>query len=392
MIQSALIVVALVVVGAYSLPPAAAQPTTPVMDPFGPTPEECQVEPRSMDELQAILGNGAARPTPLAVEATPGRLDAVELPDGVPADAATVEEITTTARQVVACRNAGDIARSLAPYSANAIHHDPVLFRLTTALAAGELSTASPEPYPKGQRLHFAGLFHARVLPDGRVAAVASSGMTGLPELYVFVRDGDRWLIDARAPLTGPHAEAGVVGTTFTGEYPVVDVDRAAVGGYGFGLEWSPEWAAMVTPEIATTPGIVALTNGISLVVLGVPLADPGSDLAACVTPLPEDLAADVASLVLDDAAIGLAEEMVPVVDAAGHAVQGDDAQRAFAVYESGNRTGGSAAAVEPYRLYLECRVMAGGGWVLRMMHLVPAAAYEVEETKRDQLLASIEG
>jgi hypothetical protein len=216
--------------------------------------------------------------------------------------------------------------------------------------------------------------------------------MTGLPELYVFVRDGDRWLIDERTPLTGPHAEAGVVGTTFTGEYPVVDVDRAAVGGYGFGLEWSPEWAAMVTPEIATTPGIVALTNGVSLVVLGVPLVSPVSDVAACVTPLPVSLAADVESLALDDVAIALAHDMVPVVDADGRLVQGDDAQRAFAVYESGNRTGGSAAAVEPYRLYLECRVMAGGGWVLRMMHLVPAAAYEAEVPARDRLLAVLVG
>ena len=148
----------------------------------------------------------------------------------------------------------------------------------------------------------------------------------------------------------------------------------------------------IVTPEIATTSGIVALTNGVSLVVLGVPLADPDSDLAACVTPLPANLAADVESLVLAEAASELAHDLVPVVDADGHPVLGEDPQRAFALYESADPSGGTAIATEPYRLYLECRAMAGGAWVLRMMHLVPAAAYEIEVPARDRLLAALVG
>ena len=46
------------------------------------------------------------------------------------------------------------------------------------------------------------GLFHARLLPDGRMAAVAPPGLAGLPELYVSVREGDRWLIDDIVPLS----------------------------------------------------------------------------------------------------------------------------------------------------------------------------------------------
>ena len=229
-----------------SLPPAAAQSATPVADPFGPAPEECQVEPRSRDELQAIVADAAESPPLDVVEATPGsvpRLRTLELPDGVPADAATAAAVTDTARQVIACRNAIDIARSLALFSADAIHHDPGLFRLATAVAAGDFSTPSPEPYPASDWYHFAGLFHIRVLPDGRVAAVTPPGLMGLPELYVFVREGDRWLIDDRAPLAGPHAGAGIGGATFTGEHPVVDVNLPAISGYGFGLAWGPEWS-----------------------------------------------------------------------------------------------------------------------------------------------------
>ena len=71
-----------------------------------PGPEECTVAPRTLEEFETL----AATPAP------------VETPDasgsgGEPVDEATRAAITATARELVACSNAGDILRRLALYS-----------------------------------------------------------------------------------------------------------------------------------------------------------------------------------------------------------------------------------------------------------------------------------
>ena len=73
--------------------------------------------------------------------------------------------------------------------------------------------------------------------------------------------------------------------TSYTGA-EFVSSGTANLVGYGWGLEVGPEWTPVIDPG-SNLAGVAMLTSGVSLVVIGVPGAEPGSDLAACVQPLP---------------------------------------------------------------------------------------------------------
>lgn len=410
MVRLALIALAMVPFLVPSPPVLATQPGTPGVDPYGPSAEACRVAPRAPEALRAVLDDAAAeatppvRGTPTVVEIPPAETPlkgAVALPAGVPADAATAAAVAATARQLHACRNAGDLARYLALFSDAAIRHSAGRSALATVLLTEEVS--SPTPGNAGLPRHFPGLFHARVLADGRVAAVAPPGFGGVPELYVFARTEAGWLVDDIAPLVGPDglraALSGVVANTYTAERLVSDFDHPDGGGYGYGLAWGSPWRPLVAAEprgsssVTVFPGILVLTNGVSLVVLGVPFAPPDVDLAACVSPSLTDLAAELGELGLDQVEpITRAADLVPAVGADGRPLRGTAEGRAFAAYDLAAGAGGTPAATGPYRLFVECRTMAGGGWVLGITHLVPVAAYAAEAPARDQLLAALEG
>jgi hypothetical protein len=374
---------------------AASQSGTPVVDPFGPGPEECQVAPRTAAEMQALLGDGSDVATPPADAGTPGgtpRMRTVPLPEGTRADTGAVAAITDTARQFHACRNAGDVARYLALFSDAAIRRVQLHRDLARLVARG--AAPPPSPGTMGQPRHFPGLFHARVLPDGRVAAVAPPSVWGVPELYTFVRGDDRWLIDDIAPLDGPLPEAfaGVVSNTYTGERRVAEIGRPS-GGYGYGLSWGPVWDPMVKQEgDAVFPDILALANGVSLVVVGLPFAAPETTLAECIAPEFSDLATALQELGLDQSAVDLSRGITPVLASDGQPLRGQEEDRAFAVYDVASGAEGTPTASEPYRLYLECRAMANGDWALGITHLVRAAAFETEAPAREALLAALEG
>src|SRR5688500_6272186 len=91
---------------------AAAQDATPATD-LSPDPEVCTVEPRPIEELQAIYGTphpAGAGAAVSDVEATPV---AFTLPVGTQADAATVSAITAAVEQLTACYNAGHFLAGL---------------------------------------------------------------------------------------------------------------------------------------------------------------------------------------------------------------------------------------------------------------------------------------
>ena len=387
MARPRLVAIALAALAAASLATTVTQSATPLADPFGPGPEECRIDPRPLDELRALVGNTEAEgATPAAGAATPDGVVSfppVELPAGTPADAATAAAVTSTVRQRYACLNAGDLGRYLAVFSDDVLRRPGTLNRLAAGLVA-DGGAAEPEPRDVSQRVHFAGLFHVRVLPDGRVVAIAPPGFLGVPERFDFIRVGDRWLIDEITPVMDASVPVGVVGTTFTGEHrrTHTDLQQAVVqsGGFGYGLAWEPSWEPLTEPASAGVHAAdLALTNGTSLVVFGSPLGDPEAGLAACVAPDFADPAADVWQFELDPAFFDQERGIVPATTADGQPLRDDDGQRAFAVYDVGYRTGGRATDAAPYRLYLECRAMAGGAWVLGLAQLVPAAAYDAE-------------
>jgi mono/diheme cytochrome c family protein len=161
-----------------------------------PGAEGCLIAPRTLDGIAAMAGTppAAAPPTPAAVTDQP-------VPDPVRA------AITDTARELVACSNAGDSMRRLALYSDNRLRQSypdgptPALERMAQA----------PLPVPEFERVALLGLDDVQMMADGRVAArvtidnpllhthgLATPGVNPQEDsaMIVFAQQGDRWLID----------------------------------------------------------------------------------------------------------------------------------------------------------------------------------------------------
>ncbi len=188
------IVVALVSFVMVGAPGVTAQEGTPTADLDVPTPAECTVEPRAEDELRALFREVAATPIPTSAEASP--TPAVP-PTGAPADAKTVAAINATWRQYVACLNAADQARMFALLSDDMVRRQfvvDVAFGVTEDALFAYLS-ATPVPIPPDQSAPFVPLQDVRVLNDGRIAALGP-GEQGRGDVRIFVREGDRWLLD----------------------------------------------------------------------------------------------------------------------------------------------------------------------------------------------------
>jgi hypothetical protein len=159
--------------------------------PIVPDPAECQVEPRSPESLAAIAGT----PEPELDAATEA-----ELPQGPAADAEIFDAIVAAERLLVACYNAGDNSRLLSLLTDRAI-----------LLASGGtpsqemidilLSPATPEATES--RTSLVQVRDVRVLGPDRIGSVAEWGLSSDPgviteiNFHVFVKVGDRWLLDA---------------------------------------------------------------------------------------------------------------------------------------------------------------------------------------------------
>jgi hypothetical protein len=118
-------------------------------------------------------------------------------PPGDPADAQTVAAVNATWRQYVACLNAGDQPRMFALLSDRM-----VLRQLVVDIAFGVTEealfdhfAATPVALAPDQSAPFVPSADALVLSDGRVAVVGP-GDQGRGDVRVFVKAGDRWLLD----------------------------------------------------------------------------------------------------------------------------------------------------------------------------------------------------
>jgi hypothetical protein len=199
----------------------AAQEATPVAVPGS----DCTVEARTPAALAEIVTeNDVANSTPIA---DPGPY---AKPHGTPADAETVAGVTTTIRQLIACVNAGDFLRFLALFSNDALrrYSADLGFPLDPT---DELLT--PDPTINDQ-IALGPIEDVLVLPDGRVSALAllpnqesSSDGEDLNVQLIFVRQGDRWLIDELFPIAPESATTWtpVGGPGYVGV--IVDADSA---------------------------------------------------------------------------------------------------------------------------------------------------------------------
>jgi len=185
----------------------ARQPS-PFADREVPDPALCQVSPRSITFLEeaaaTAVTDGPATPTSTWLPGVAGE----------PADDEIVAEIIATVRAVVACRNAGDQLRVDAFYS-DAYFGRQVAMSGSVPPEFLEFLEATPSPLPEARQAAVYGVRDAEVLPDGRVRALV--GLHIPPDdvalFTVFVREGDRWLIDEEAlvpfdasPLATPGA------------------------------------------------------------------------------------------------------------------------------------------------------------------------------------------
>ena len=176
--------------------PSGSQVATPSPGRDVPGSEECRVEPRTLASLEALTTPVAGAPEPTPPSGTPAAL-----PVGEPLDAATLAAITATAREVIACRNAGEALRTLALYSDAFLRQyfaSPGTFTPERYAAM-----ATPRPLSPETRVALLDVREARRLPDGRAGATVvvedPADPTGQPRsatFLFFVEQDGRWLVD----------------------------------------------------------------------------------------------------------------------------------------------------------------------------------------------------
>ncbi|HEX5991546.1 MAG TPA: cupredoxin domain-containing protein [Thermomicrobiales bacterium] len=142
----------------FAHPAAIAQDATPaageVID-----PAECQVEPRAIEQIEQLMGTAGEE-----AEATPAAAQAGSM-EGEEADEATVQAVTQTYRELVACLNAGEFLRIYALYTDNYL-------RRTLNDGGIDLQQIQATPAPDRQEMTaLVGVSDVRQLAGGRVAA-----------------------------------------------------------------------------------------------------------------------------------------------------------------------------------------------------------------------------
>jgi hypothetical protein len=181
--------------------PALAQESTPspegTENPRQVSAEECVSEPRSYDDIAAILNlDGDGVPQPDSIQITP--------PLGEVVDSATDIAIKEVAREVLACFNAGDVRRAAALMTDNGIKRSYwglTIDEENRALARERLQ-AAPEARLPELFVRLITVTDASLLPDGRVAAFVVINEPLLPPqgpetlLFIFANQDGQWKVD----------------------------------------------------------------------------------------------------------------------------------------------------------------------------------------------------
>src|SRR5215207_6977790 len=208
-LSNVVVVVALAVLGAGLVPSQVAAQADPLATPAAGNaagqgqevlPEMCQVAPRPVEEVFALLGmaEGEDAATPV-VARTP-----VPAPPWVAADEETVAAATATTQEWLACINADDNFRIAA------LMTDGALVRFFGGgLAADEAIegaranlAGTPVPRTEEEHVRLMAVSDVSRLDDGRVAALVLINEPVLPPsgqetlLVIFEQADDRLLID----------------------------------------------------------------------------------------------------------------------------------------------------------------------------------------------------
>ena len=181
--------------------PAAAQQEYPLTADAA----NCQVEPRSADELIALWF--APDGSPIAAPADEEEPSEVTIPLGEPADEETVAAIEAVVVEVFSCFAAGDFGRATALFS------DELTASFGPELGVGEQEArdfleATPEPEAEEGRI--LAITDVMELADGRVGAFVVEQTEGDPPLSsyaIFVQEEDGGLVDEVIEFSTPAFE-----------------------------------------------------------------------------------------------------------------------------------------------------------------------------------------
>lgn len=220
-----ILALALVAYGTAHMPASVAAQDDPAATPSQESrvvsPDECQVEPRSNDEVFALLGLAEG-----AEPATPAPRTPVPAPPWTTADDATAAAAEATVREWLACVNADDNAR-IAALMTDAALSRFFAQRAGDTIEAEEIAQAqanfagTPVPRAEEERARLLAVSDVSLLEDGRVAALALIGEPALPPsgretlLLILAPTGDRLLIDDIVQFSVAPVSAGtpVTGT-----------------------------------------------------------------------------------------------------------------------------------------------------------------------------------
>ena len=184
-------IILLLLLGLLLAAPVAASgtPTPPTPTPDAPPPEICQVAPRSLEELNAIVAIPAVRSgTPVT--------DVVS--EGSPADSETAAAVVAIVREFVACQNAGELFRVYGLYTEEYLRD--LFWRQPPMSETDYAALSTPQPGPPDARATILDITDIRVFPDGHAGATVTLrfAVIPMPKLFYFslVPSGDGWLID----------------------------------------------------------------------------------------------------------------------------------------------------------------------------------------------------
>ena len=177
-------------------PAAAYQDENDGTNPRVVSPTECVAEPRATDDIASLLG--------LAGEGVkPPALPTIAAPLGENLGSEESVPIKEAAREILACFNAGDIARASTLMTDNGVIR--TYWQLTEtpemrSSAQERIATAVPRPEPAQIRL--VTITDISKLPDGRAIAFVVINDPAAPQpgpetlLFYFLDQDGKWLLD----------------------------------------------------------------------------------------------------------------------------------------------------------------------------------------------------
>jgi hypothetical protein len=185
---------------------AAAQ--SPAASPVGPV--ACSVAPRPVDQLVALWFAASGTPIATPPPASPVAAEA-HLPQGAPADPATVAAVSRTLAEIDDCFAANQFARAFALMSDRLVQQfGPDLTdpnentpEKAQAVLAAQLATP-PTGSPVMSEPSISAPRAVRMLPDGRVGGLVSTASE--TAFAIFVQQNGQWLLDDLVPVAGPGA------------------------------------------------------------------------------------------------------------------------------------------------------------------------------------------